>query len=98
MATQRLYVTDGFEDPLHRPTIRIGSPSPRPGKLVATGTDPDPALLLDLVDAYNAKPELLGACRSALRALKDNLDPGPMDADAKAGLSAAIALAQGGAP
>ena len=42
-------------------------------------------------------PELLAACMSALRALEDNLQPGPMDADAKAGLRAAIAKATGGA-
>ena len=42
-------------------------------------------------------PDLLAACMSALRALEDNLQPGPMDADAKAGLRAAIARATGGA-
>ena len=41
-------------------------------------------------------PELLAACMSALRALEDNLSPGPMDEDAKAGLRAAIARATGG--
>ena len=40
-------------------------------------------------------PELLAACMSALRALEDNLQPGPMDADAKDGLRAAIARATG---
>lgn len=43
-----------------------------------------------------AAPDLLGACKSALRALKDNLEPGCMDADAIAGLEAAIAKAEGG--
>ena len=38
-------------------------------------------------------PDLLAACLSALRALEDNLSPGPMDEDAKAGLRAAIAKA-----
>ena len=42
-------------------------------------------------------PDLLAACLSALRALEDNLSPGPMDEDAKAGLRAAIARATGGA-
>lgn len=42
-----------------------------------------------------AAPDLLGACKSALRALKDNLEPGCMDADAIAGLEAAIAKAEG---
>ena len=43
-------------------------------------------------------PELLSACMSALRALEDNLQPGPMDEDAKEGLRAAIAKAtEGGA-
>lgn len=41
-------------------------------------------------------PELLAACMSALRALEDNLQPGPMDEDAKEGLRAAIAKATGG--
>ena len=41
--------------------------------------------------AINA--DLLAACLSALRALEDNLSPGPMDEDAKAGLRAAIAKA-----
>lgn len=40
-------------------------------------------------------PDLLGACKSALRALCDNLEPGPMDEDAKAGLRAAISRATG---
>ena len=35
-------------------------------------------------------PDLLSACMSALRALEDNLQPGPMDEDAKEGLRAAI--------
>ena len=41
-------------------------------------------------------PELLSACMSALRALEDNLQPGPMDEDAKEGIRAAIAKATGG--
>jgi hypothetical protein len=40
-----------------------------------------------------AAPELLGACQSALRALEDNTEPGPMDEDAKEGLRLAIAKA-----
>ena len=43
-----------------------------------------------------AAPELLDACMSALRALEDNLQPGPMDEDAKEGLRAAIAKATEG--
>ena len=42
-------------------------------------------------------PELLAACMSALRALEDNIQPGPMDEDAKTGLREAIAKATGGA-
>ena len=42
-----------------------------------------------------AAPELLAACMSALRALEDNIQPGPMDEDAKTGLRAAIARATG---
>lgn len=37
-----------------------------------------------------AAPELLGACLSALRAIEDNLDPVPMDDDAKSALRMAI--------
>lgn len=40
-----------------------------------------------------AAPDMLGALKSALRALEDNLEPGPMDEDAKAGIRAAIAKA-----
>ena len=40
-----------------------------------------------------AAPELLAACIFALRALEDNLQPGPIDRDAKEGLRAAIAKA-----
>jgi hypothetical protein len=43
-----------------------------------------------------AAPTMLAACMSALRALEDNLQPGPMDEDAKEGLRAAIAKATGG--
>lgn len=42
-----------------------------------------------------AAPDMLGACRSALRALEDNVRPGPMDEDAKAGLCIAITRATG---
>ena len=42
-----------------------------------------------------AAPELLGACKSALRALEDNLAPGPMDGDAKTALRLVIAQAEG---
>lgn len=49
----------------------------------------------DLAQLFAAAPDMLGACRSALRALKDNLDPGCMDADAIGGLEAAIASATG---
>jgi len=37
---------------------------------------------------------MLGACKSALRALKDNLDPGPMDEDAKTALKIVISQAE----
>lgn len=40
-----------------------------------------------------AAPELLGALKSALRALEDNLSPGPMDEDAKTAARLAIAKA-----
>lgn len=59
-------------------------------KAILAGT---PDTETDRLRAINA--ELLGACRSGLRALQDNLQPGPMDEDAKAGLSAAIANAEG---
>lgn len=42
----------------------------------------------------STQQELLGACRSALRALQDNLEPGPMDEDAINGLKAAIKAAE----
>ena len=42
-----------------------------------------------------AAPDLLAACKSAMRAMNDNLQPGPMDDDAKAALYAAIAKAEG---
>ena len=51
----------------------------------------------DLADLWAAAPKLLGACKSALRALQENLAPGPMDGeqianelDAITGLLAAI--------
>ena len=46
---------------------------------------------------WASAPELLGACRSALRALRDNLQPGPFDGDAKTALELVIAKATGGA-
>ena len=72
-----------------------------------TGTNGDTSpFLCRLTDdspdyAANARliassPDLLAACMSALRALEDNLQPGPMDEDAKEGLRAAIAKATGG--
>jgi hypothetical protein len=42
-----------------------------------------------------AAPELLGACKSALRALEDNLQPGCMDEEAKVALRLVIAKAEG---
>ena len=45
-----------------------------------------------------AAPELLAACKSALRALEDNLDPGPMDSDAKTALRLVIAKTEGRTP
>lgn len=44
-----------------------------------------------------AAPELLACCLSALRALEDNLTPGPMDGDAKEALRIAISKAMEGA-
>ena len=41
-----------------------------------------------------AAPEMLGACKSALRALEDNLEPGCMDEDAKTALRLVIAKAE----
>lgn len=48
----------------------------------------------DLARLFAASEELLGACKSALRALEDNLDPGPMDEDAKTALRLAIFKAE----
>jgi hypothetical protein len=75
--------------------------------LQITGTNGDTSpFLCRLIDdtpdyAANARliaaaPTMLAACMSALRALEDNLQPGPMDEDAKEGLRAAIARATGG--
>lgn len=41
-----------------------------------------------------AAPEMLIACKSALRALRDNLHPGPMDGEAKTELERMIAKAE----
>lgn len=45
---------------------------------------------------FAASAELLGACKSALRALEDNLSPGPMDEDAKTALRLVLAKIPGG--
>ena len=65
-------------------------------------TTPALSYAFSLSDEANARliasaPELLAACMSALRALEDNIQPGPMDEDAKTGLREAIAKATGGA-
>lgn len=44
------------------------------------------ATALYFVLAANHFEEVLGACKSALRALEDNLRPGPMDEDSKVAL------------
>lgn len=48
-----------------------------------------------IVRAVNSHYELVGACKSALRALKDNLCPGPMDGDAIKALEIVLTSAQG---
>ena len=44
-----------------------------------------------IVTACNHFEEAVGVCKSALRALEDNLHPGPMDEDAKVAIRALLA-------
>ena len=48
-----------------------------------------------IVTAVNNFEEAIGACKSALRALEDNLRPGPMDEDAKVAIRALLAKVGG---
>lgn len=86
-----------------------GKPTPGPYKATKHGQDhvvidSNSGLVATMLDKHEngrseailfaASKDLLGACKSALRALDDNLEPGPMDEDAKTALRLAIFRAE----